>query len=164
MDVNAYILFCLCVATLTACAPSVDEQACNDEQESIPEQSESFAEQKAIAKNLLVLHDLVDKDTTAQSALDALLSSHAKVVVDFYADWCGPCREFSPIFESVASRERDVLFVKINVDSAQKVASKYGVRGIPLIMFFKNGKQVHQKSGRLSSKELHSMIDEKLRA
>jgi thioredoxin 1 len=62
------------------------------------------------------------------------------VVVDFYADWCGPCQMLSPILEDVAKQFKQVKFGKINVDQANDIANLYQVRSIPTIFFFKKGK------------------------
>lgn len=62
------------------------------------------------------------------------------VFVDFYATWCGPCRTQLPILESYAKKNEDVQIVKINVDQNAELATEYGIRSIPTILYFKNGK------------------------
>ena len=61
------------------------------------------------------------------------------VVVDFYADWCGPCKMLGPVMESVAEKISDVKFYKVNVDESEDVAAKYGIMSIPSVFMFKDG-------------------------
>lgn len=69
---------------------------------------------------------------------DDFTKKEGLVMVDFYADWCGPCKMLTPILETV-SREQEIELVKVNVDEDSELASHYGVRGIPTVLFFKNG-------------------------
>lgn len=75
-----------------------------------------------------------------------------KVVVDFYATWCGPCRMFEPVFEE-ASKENDFSFVKLDVDKYSDIARKYGVMSIPTIILFENGNEVKRFTGFMSKEE-----------
>jgi thioredoxin 1 len=70
-----------------------------------------------------------------------------RVVVDFYADWCAPCRMIGPVLEQVASENDDILVVKVNVDENQALAVEYGIRGIPALLVFNNGEQVASRAG-----------------
>ncbi|MCA9371824.1 thioredoxin [Candidatus Woesebacteria bacterium] len=72
------------------------------------------------------------------------------VLVDFYADWCGPCKATGPIIEALAEEMTDVKFVKVNVDENQQLAGKYSVFSIPTFMVFKDGKMVNQFVGARS--------------
>lgn len=69
------------------------------------------------------------------------------VVVDFYADWCGPCKMMAPIFEEAATEAKEVKFCKLNVDESRQTAAKYGVMSIPTIIIFKDGKAAKQLVG-----------------
>lgn len=69
-----------------------------------------------------------------------------KTVVDFYASWCGPCKMFGPIFEEV-SNEKNINFVKLDVDKYSDIAREYGVMSIPTIILFKDGKEVKRFTG-----------------
>jgi thioredoxin 1 len=83
------------------------------------------------------------------------------VVVDFYADWCGPCKVLGPIIEETAGEyDGTVKFVKVNVDSNQELAQRFQVMSIPTVLFFKNGEQVERFSGALSKDELKTKVDE----
>lgn len=75
-----------------------------------------------------------------QKDLDALIQSGKLVVVDFYADWCGPCKMIAPKVEELSKLDenKDVIFCKVNVDEAEEIAAKYGIEAMPTFLFFKN--------------------------
>jgi thioredoxin 1 len=90
---------------------------------------------------------------------DVLKADHA-VLVDYWAEWCGPCRMIAPILDEVAGDYKGKLTVaKLNVDENQAVPAKYGIRGIPTLMLFKNGAVVGTKVGALSKSQLTAFID-----
>ncbi|MBS3926286.1 MAG: thioredoxin [Nitrosarchaeum sp.] len=92
-----------------------------------------------------------------------VLKSANPVFVDFWAEWCGPCRMVSPVVEELANDyQGKVKFVKVNVDEANELASKYNVFSIPTLAIFKNGKIVSQKSGAATKESFKSMIDTSL--
>jgi len=70
-----------------------------------------------------------------------------RVVVDFYADWCAPCRMIGPVLEQIARENDDILVVKVNVDENQSLAVEFGIRGIPALLVFSEGKQVASRAG-----------------
>lgn len=76
-----------------------------------------------------------------------ILSENKKVVVDFYADWCGPCKMMSPMFEAAAIEVKDVVFVKLNVDELQSIAQEFEISSIPTMILFKDGKLFEQSVG-----------------
>lgn len=80
-----------------------------------------------------------------------------KVLVDFYADWCGPCKMISPILEQV-EKEEDVTIVKVNVDELQDLAMKYGVMTIPNLKLFEKGKIKNENVGLMSKDEVKNFI------
>lgn len=80
-----------------------------------------------------------------------------KAVVDFYADWCGPCKMFAPVFEK-ASSEYNFNFVKLNVDKASDVAREYGVMSIPTVILFENGKEVKRFTGFMAQDALDKFL------
>ncbi|XP_043916978.1 thioredoxin-like [Protopterus annectens] len=69
------------------------------------------------------------------------------VVADFTATWCGPCKMIAPIFEEMAGKYEDVLFLKVDIDEAEEVANCHNVRSVPTFIFFKNGQKVDDFSG-----------------
>lgn len=82
------------------------------------------------------------------------------VLVDFYADWCGPCRMLSPILESINEDRTNVKIVKVNVDEAHDISKSYGVMSIPTLIHFKNGKLISKKVGLCSKDDIIEMINE----
>ncbi len=73
---------------------------------------------------------------------DSLLKDNQSVFVDFYADWCGPCKMVGPLVEELSNEMKDVKFVKVNVDNLPDVAQRYGIMSIPTLLAFKNGELV----------------------
>ncbi|QAA80513.1 thioredoxin [Aequorivita sp. H23M31] len=88
-----------------------------------------------------------------------IINSEIPVLVDFFADWCGPCKMLAPILKDVKSDLGDsVKIVKIDVDKNQNLASQFQVRGVPTMILFKNGKQLWRQSGVLQKNDLVSII------
>jgi|SRR5574344_1919858 thioredoxin 1 len=80
--------------------------------------------------------------------------SKGKILVDFYADWCGPCKMLAPVLEQLQTIE----VLKVNVDEFEDLASKYGIMSIPSLILFENGKIVHQEVGFKNLDDLKKMI------
>ena len=82
-------------------------------------------------------------------------------LVDFWATWCGPCRMFGPIFESVSNKITDVNFVKFEIDDTnRRTPTKYGIRSIPSILAFKNGELVEARTGLMDEETVTAWINE----
>ena len=91
---------------------------------------------------------------------DALIRDNKLVLVDFFATWCGPCKMVAPVIDEVAKEYAGkVNFAKMDVDSNQATPAKFGIRGIPTLILFKNGAIVSQKVGALSKSQLMAFID-----
>jgi thioredoxin 1 len=88
-----------------------------------------------------------------------VLSSENPVVVDFWAPWCGPCRQIAPIIDELATENDDVKIGKLNVDDGQEGAVKYGIANIPTILLFKGGEVVERVQGVTSKSKLQELIN-----
>ena len=89
-----------------------------------------------------------------------VLNSEIPVLVDYWAEWCGPCKSIAPILDEVAKEYGERLKVaKINVDENQRVPAKFGIRGIPTLMLFKNGNLEATRVGALSKSQLTAFLD-----
>jgi thioredoxin 1 len=97
------------------------------------------------------------KDDTFEAEV---LKSETPVLVDYWAEWCGPCKSIAPILDDIA-KEYDgrLKIAKINVDENQQVPAKFGIRGIPTLMLFKNGNVEATKVGALSKSQLTAFLD-----
>ena len=87
-----------------------------------------------------------------------VLKSNIPVLIDFYADWCGPCKMLSPIVDEVASENDDIKVVKVNVDEAQNTAIKYQIMSIPTLVVIKNGNEVNRSVGVIDKDEIINMV------
>ncbi len=97
----------------------------------------------------------------SDASFDAdVLKSDTPVLVDFWAEWCGPCKMIAPVLEEVAvSHAGKIKIAKVDVDDNREIAAKYGIRGIPTLMIFKNGELAAQKVGALSKAQLTAFVD-----
>ena len=89
-----------------------------------------------------------------------VLDSENLVLVDFWAEWCGPCRMISPIIDEISKEIADLKVVKINIDESPNTPTNYGVRGIPTLMLFKDGKPVSTTVGALPKNSIIEWVNE----
>ena len=94
-----------------------------------------------------------------KKSFNEIINQEVPVLVDFYADWCGPCKNMAPILTQLKSELKDaVSIIKINVDTNPALASKYQVQGVPTFIVFKNGIQTWRQSGMQTSSQLKQAI------
>ena len=90
---------------------------------------------------------------------EEVMNSDVPVLIDFYADWCGPCKMMSPVVENIAEKYADVAKVgKVNVDDQQELARQFGVMSIPSFVFIKNGQKVDQAMGAMPPSALEARL------
>ena len=100
------------------------------------------------------------RDVTDRDFESEVLKASSPVVVDFWAVWCGPCRIIAPMVEELSTEYNGkVAFFKLNVDESPETAMKYGVRSIPTLLFFKDGKPVDQLVGAMPKRVLKQKVD-----
>ena len=97
---------------------------------------------------------------TDENFNEEVLASNIPVVVDFYADWCGPCKMLAPVIEALAGEmEGKVKIGKLNVDDSPETARQYGIMSIPTLLYIKNGEVVNKTVGVLSKEEIEQVIN-----
>ena len=98
-----------------------------------------------------------------ESFEEEVLQSERPVLIDYWAEWCGPCKTIAPVLDEIATEYSDRLkVVKLNIDDNPQTPPKYGIRGIPTLMVFKNGQVEATKVGAVSKAQLTAFLDENL--
>lgn len=95
----------------------------------------------------------------SQNNFDQVKNSQKTVLLDFYADWCGPCRMVAPLVEEIASEHPEYLICKINVDDEPALAQEFGVQSIPTLVVLKDGKVVTQSSGARPKAQILALLE-----
>jgi thioredoxin 1 len=115
-----------------------------------------------ISKQSVIMSENI-KNVSDDSFATDVLSAGKPVLVDYWAAWCGPCKAIAPILEEVAAEFGDkVTIAKLNVDENQQTAAKFGIRGIPTLMLFKDGEVKATKVGAVSKSQLTEFLNEQL--
>lgn len=97
-------------------------------------------------------------EVTAQNFDEEVLNYKGKVLVDFWAEWCGPCMMLGPVIEEVSEEVDDVKFCKVNCDEARDAALQFGIMTIPNLIVFENGEQVNQSIGYIEKEDVLELI------
>ncbi|MGC4019000.1 MAG: thioredoxin [Muricomes sp.] len=96
---------------------------------------------------------------TAQNFEQEVIKSDKPVLVDFYADWCGPCKTMSPVVEEISQEKKDAKVCKLNIDEEMEIAQRYGVMSIPTFIVFKDGQAIKKDMGVKPKTDVLSMFD-----
>ena len=99
-------------------------------------------------------------ETNKNSFEDEVLKSDKKVLVDFNADWCGPCKMLKPIIEEISNENDNIKIISVNIDKEDELAEEYNVSSIPCLILFKNGKEIKRNVGFISKDDIESIIGE----
>ena len=94
-----------------------------------------------------------------ENKLKELMAGDKPILLDFYADWCGPCRMVSPIVDEIAEERADIAVGKINVDSEEELAAKFGVYSIPTLVVIKNGEIVRKEAGARPKAQILALLE-----
>ena len=97
-------------------------------------------------------------NVNGQNIEEEVIKSEKPVLIDFYADWCGPCKMLSPIIDEIAEENSEIKVVKVNVDDAQDLAMKYQVMSIPTLVVIKNGEEVNRSVGLIDKSQVANLI------
>jgi thioredoxin 1 len=108
----------------------------------------------------VVIYRNMSSDIRQETEWNTLIADKKLLAADFWAPWCPYCMRLKPIFESIASKYPEIRFVKVNVDEQQGLAARYGIRGIPVIKFFCEEKEVGEIVGYVPQNELEKKIGE----
>ena len=97
--------------------------------------------------------------TATSEAFDELIEGDGIVLVDFWAEWCGPCRQFAPVFEAASEQHQDIRFLKVDTEEERELAARAAITSIPTLMAFRDGILVYARPGALPAPMLEQLIE-----
>lgn len=98
--------------------------------------------------------------TLTKENFEENINHNGITIVDYWAEWCGPCRMFGPIFEAAATRHPEIRFGKVDTDKEQELAAHSNIRSIPTVEIYKNGVKIYSKPGAMSGNDLDNLLNE----
>lgn len=98
--------------------------------------------------------------TVTKETFDDIIKSNDTVIVDFWAEWCGPCKSFAPTFESASQKHEDIVFGKVDTEDQQELAQAFNIRSIPTLMVFREQIILYSQPGALPGEMLEDLIDQ----
>ncbi len=98
--------------------------------------------------------------TATSDNIESLITENDTVIIDFWADWCGPCRSFAPTFENASEEHSDIVFAKVDTEDQQRLAQEFNIRSIPTLMVFRDQVLLYNEAGALPPAMLNDLISQ----
>lgn len=98
--------------------------------------------------------------TLSSENFDEVVTNADLVIIDFYADWCGPCRRFAPLFERAADEHADIVFATVDTEAQPALKDRFAITGVPTLIVMRRGEQVWRQWGAFSKQQLEQLIDQ----
>lgn len=89
-----------------------------------------------------------------------LILVNTNVIVNFYSEWCGPCKMITPIFEKISKNKKDITFIKININKSLDITKEYNILSVPTLIYYKNSKEIARNVGFLSEEQINTFLNE----
>ena len=95
-----------------------------------------------------------------EDSFNSTVENHPSVIIDFWAPWCGPCRNFAPVYEAASEKYPDIVFAKVNTEEEQGIAAAFGIRSIPTLMVFRDQIVLYGQPGALPAGQFEQLIEQ----
>lgn len=119
----------------------------------------SVAIKKLRTKNVKCYVEGITTEVNSINFEEEVIKSDKKVLIDFYATWCGPCQTISPILEEVAVENRDIKLVRIDVDQNEALVNKYGITAMPTLIVMENGQEINRSIGAIGKNDILKLLN-----